>query len=407
MVAADHRVREIWHVTGALDLSKFGSAVKARKGVCGRDATDPRLLVALWLWASIEGEFSARHLAELCERDIIYRWLCGGISVNHRLLSDFRTDHADALDDLFTQVLASLMHKGLVQIKRISQDGMKLRASAGAASFRRGPTLVQKQSEAQEHLQQLRKLFEDAEQSAAIGARSAAMQKRAAQDRQNRLDQAVALIEQLQSQQEQSGKKMSHKQRQEQQKPVRASSTDPQALRMKMSDGGYRPAYNLQFAADTASRAILEVLVSTSGTDYGLDAQMRDRIKRRSGQIPAEHLLDGGYLTKHAVDAAAADQVRLYIPPKPPRNAAKNGDEFVPRTGDSQAMKDLRLRMGTEQAKTIYQQRGSTSETINADLRCCRGLGQLTVRGVKKVTCLALWSALAYTLMHFAKGLLS
>jgi transposase len=406
LVAEGHAVRAVWAVVESLDLSAFREPLKARAGVAGRDATDPALLVGLWLWGSIEGEWSARRLAELCGRDATYRWLCGGVTVNHRMLSEFRTGHADALDALFTRVLAALAHKGLVRVERISQDGMKVRASAGAASFRREPTLLERQAEAREHVATLRALYDDAERSAGESSRRRAMRERAAKERAGRVDEAVALVRELQKKQEASGKRMGEGQRRRQQKPVRASTTDVDATRMKMSDGGFRPAYNVQLASDPVSRAIVGVSVSTSGNDYGLDGPMRRQVEQRTGGTVKEHLVDGGYLKKESVDAAAAEGVTLYVPPKPPKDAEKNGDEFTPRPGDSDAMNVLRLRMGSEAGKAVYKLRGSTSETVNADLRCRRGLRDLTVRGVKKVTCVALWSALAYNVMHFAKDLI-
>ena len=406
LVAEGHPVRAVWAVVESLDLSAFRGPLKAREGVAGRDATDPALLVALWLWAAVEGEWSARRVAGLCGRDATYRWLCGGVTVNHRMLSEFRTGHADALDGLFTQVLAALAHKGLVRVERISQDGMKVRASAGAASFRREPTLLERQAEAHEHVAALRALYGDAERSAGESSRRRAMRERAAGERAGRVDEAVALVRELQKRQEASGAKMGGGTRRAKQKPVRASTTDPDATRMKMSDGGFRPAYNVQVASDPASRAVVGVSVSTSGNDYGLDGPMRRQVEHRTGGTVAEHLVDGGYLKKESVEAAAAEGVALYVPPKPPKDPAKNGDEFTPRPGDSGAMKALRLRMGGEEGKGVYKLRASTSETVNADLRCRRGLRELTVRGAKKVTCVALWSALAYNVMHFAKDLI-
>ena len=406
LVPEGHPVRAVWAVVESLDLSAFRKRLKAREGVAGRDVTDPALLVGLWLWGSIEGEWSARRLAGLCERDATYRWLCGGVTVNHRMLSEFRTGQADALDGLFTQVLAALAHKGLVRVERISQDGMKVSASAGAASFRREPTLLGRQAEAREHVATLRALYDDAERSAGESSRRRAMRERAAKERAGRVDEAVALVRELQKKQEASGKRMGEGRRRKQQKPVRASTTDVDARRMKMSDGGFRPAYNVQVASDPASRAVVGVSVSTSGNDYELDGPMRRQVEQRTGGTIAEHLVDGGYLKKESVDAAAAEGVTLYVPPKPPKDPAKNGDEFTPRPGDSDAMKALRERMGCEAGKGVYKLRASTSETVNADLRCRRGLRELTVRGVKKVTCVALWSALAYNVMHFAKDLI-
>jgi transposase len=406
LVSEDHPVRVVWRVVQSLDLSASRAPLKAREGVAGRDATDPELLVALWLWGSVEGEWSARRLAKLCGRDATYRWLCGGVTVNHRMLSEFRTGHADALDALFTQVLAALAHKGLVSVGRISQDGMKVRAGAGAASFRREPTLLQRQAEARQHVATLRALYDDAERSAGESSRQRAMRERGAEERAARVDEAVELVRELQKKQDASGAKMGQGKRRLKQKPVRAGTTDPEATRMKMSDGGFRPAYNVQVAADPASRAVVGVSVSSAGNDYGLDGPMREQVERRTSGVVAEHLVDGGYLKKESVDAAAAEGVTPYVPPKPPKDPAKNGDEFTPRPGDSEAMKQLRVRMGSQEGKEVYKLRASTSETVNADLRCRRGLRELTVRGVKKVTCVVLWSALAYNVMHFAKDLI-
>ena len=406
LVAEGHPVRAVWAVVESLDLSAFGAPLKAREGVAGRDATDPALLVALWLWAAAEGEWSARRLAELCGRDATYRWLCGGVTVNHRMLSEFRTGHADALDGLFTQVLAALAHGGLVRVERVSQDGMKVRASAGAASFRREPTLLERRAEAREHVAALRALYEDAGRSAGESARRRAARERAAEERAGRVDEAVALVRELRKKQEASGAKMGEGKRRAEQKPARASTTDPEATRMKMSDGGFRPAYNVQVASDPSSRAVVGVFVGTAGNDYDLDGPMREQVRRRTGGVVKEHLADGGYLKKESVEAAAAEGVALYVPPKPPKDPAKNGDEFTPRPADGGAMKALRERMGSEAGKEVYKLRASTSETVNADLRCRRGLRELTVRGAKKVTCVVLWAALAYNVMHFAKGLI-
>ena len=139
--AAEHAVRRVAEVVEHLDLSGFCLPIKAREGVAGRDATDPKLLVALWLYACVRGIGSARELARQCQENAAFRWLCGGVSVNHRLLSDFRTDHGEALDGLFTQVIASLVEKGVVRVSRISQDGVRVRVGAGSEQFSAGGAL--------------------------------------------------------------------------------------------------------------------------------------------------------------------------------------------------------------------------------------------------------------------------
>src|SRR5208282_3557352 len=171
--------------------------IKAREGLAGRDATDPRLLVALWLYACIRGIGSARELARRCEESAPFRWLCGGVGVNHRLLSDFRSDHGAALDQLFTQVIASLVEQDVVKVSRVSQDGVRVRVSAGAGSFRREERLQKLLSEARQHVEELRRQV-DSPEYARLTAR------RAAEEKQARLEQAIAQLPELKRKQEEA-----------------------------------------------------------------------------------------------------------------------------------------------------------------------------------------------------------
>ena len=399
-----HRARTIWAVVEALDLSAFERPIKARDGVPGRDSTDPRILVSLWLYASVRGIGSAREVARLCQESKPYEWICGGVTVNHRLLSDFRTDHGDALDGLFSNVIATLVKKGLVKVKRISQDGLRVRASAGSSSFRRGSTLEKLRVEAAEHVKQLRALLDDPAQSAGLSAKKRAARKRSVKERLARIEEARKLIPKLQKRQEKSARRLSKKQQSEQQKEPRASTTDGEAMRMKMGDGGYRPALNVQLACDTESRAVVGVSVTNEAVDYEQSEPMREQVQQRTGQKIEEHLYDGGYVKTEAIERADAQGVTVYAPPKPPKNKEQRGDEFVPRKGDSPAIVQWRERMGSDAGKQVYKERASTSETANAQMRRS-GLAQLTVRGIGKATCVALWSALAYNVVLFATAL--
>jgi transposase len=408
LVGADHPARAVWEVVCRLDLSAFYRPIKARDGVVGRDATDPRLLVGLWLYACTDGVGSARELTRLCSESAPYRWLCGGVSVNHHLLSDFRVGFGDALDALFTQVLASLVEQGLVTVHRISQDGTRVRACAGASSFRRKERLGKLLDQAQAHVTELRALLDDPERSAGLSARKKAAMERAARERQQRVERAIARLPALESKQAELAKKVSEKDKGKGKlKEPRASTTDAEARVMKMPDGGFRPAVNVQFATDTASRAIVGVEVVGEGVDTRQLEPMRRQVEERTGLEVREHLADGGFLTFADVERAEEEGVTLYVPPKPAKDAEKNGDPFTPRPGESEAVKAWRARMGSEEAKAVYQQRAATSETVNADLKVHRGLVQLTVRGLPKARCVALWCALAYNLMHFAPALLT
>jgi transposase len=410
LVRALHPVRTVMAVVEKLDVSGFCEPIRAREGIAGRDATDPRLLVGLWLYACIRGIGSARELARRCEESAPFRWLCGGVSVNHRLLSDFRTDHADALDDLFTQVLVTLVDKGLVRVSRISQDGVRVRVSAGSNSFRREERLQQLFVQAQQQVLELRKQLESPAQSAAVTVRQKAARKRAAESRQQRLEQAIAQLPELKQKQAEAAQRAGKGKCGDQirARQPRVSTTDAATRVMKMANGGYNPAVNVQLATDTESRAILGVEVSNESSDSaGLSEPMRQQVEQRTGGKVEQHLMDGGYLRMEDIVQAHQQEVELFVPPKPARNPQNRGQELEPKPSDSQAIRAWKQRMASEEGKKIYQQRAATSETVNADLRTHRGLTPLTVRGLNKIKCVTLWCALAYNLMHFSKALLS
>jgi transposase len=408
LVSPAHPVRLVMAAVEKLDVSRFCAPIKAREGSAGGDATDPRLLVGLWLYACIRGIGSARELARGCEESAPFRWLCGGVTVNHRLLSDFRTDHGAALDDLFTQVIASLVDKEVVSVSRVSQDGVRVRVRAGASSFRREERLQDLLRQAREHVAQLRQQVDSPEQ-ARWTARQKAARQRAAIEKQQRLEAAMAQLPELKQKQAEAEKRAGqgvHGQKIRERQP-RVSTTDPEARRMKMPNGGFNPAVNVQLATDTQSRAILGVAVTNEGTDsVGLSEPMRQQVEQRSGGKVEQHLLDGGYMRSDDIERAHQQGVELFLPPKSAKNPQNRGRELEPKRGDSEAVLAWKRRMASEAGKEIYKERAATSETVNADLRSRRGLTPLTVRGLGKVQCVALWCALAYNIMHFGTALL-
>jgi transposase len=410
LVRALHPVRTVMGVVEKLDVSGFCEPIRARAGIAGRDATDPRLLVGLWLYGCVRGIGSARELARRCKESAPFRWLCGGVSVNHRMLSDFRTDHGDALDDLFTQVLVSLVDKKLVRVSRISQDGVRVRVSAGSSSFRREERLQQLLVQAQQQVLELRKQLESPAQSAAMTARQKAARKRAAESRQQRLEQAIAQLPEVKQKQAEAAQRAGQGKCGDQirARQPRVSTTDAATRVMKMANGGYNPAVNVQLATDTESRAILGVEVSNEGSDSaGLSEPMRQQVEQRTGGKVEQHLVDGGYLRTEDIVEAHQQRVELFVPPKPARNPQNRGRELEQKSGDSEAIRAWKQRMASQEGQKIYKERAATSETVNADLRTYRGLVPLTVRGLEKITCVALWCALAHNLMHFGKALLS
>jgi transposase len=410
LVSLDHRVRTVMAVVEKLDVSGFCTPIRAREGRAGRNATDPHLLVGLWLYGCVRGIGSARELARRCEESLPFRWLCGGVSVNHRLLSDFRTDHADALDALFTQVVVTLVDKKLVRVSRISQDGVRIRVSAGSNSFRREERLELLLTQAREHVSELRKQLESPAQSAAVTTRQRAARTRAAASRQQRIEQAIAQLPELKEKQAEAAKRAGKGKCGDQirARQPRVSTTDAAMRVMKMANGGYSPAANVQLATDTESRAILAVSISNESSDSaGLSQPMREQVEQRTAGKVKQHLVDGGYLRMEDIVQAHQQGVELFVPPKPARNPDNRGDELKPKPGDSEAIRAWKQRMDSEQGQKIYQQRASTSETVNAELRAYRGLTPLTIRGLDKIKCVALWCALAYNLTHFSKALLS
>jgi transposase len=409
-VGSHHPVRTVMRVVEQLDVSGFCEPIRARQGVAGRDATDPRLLVGLWLYGCVRGIGSARELARRCEESAPFRWLCGGVTVNHRLLSDFRTDHADALDDLFTQVVVSLVDKKLVRVSRISQDGVRVRVSAGSNSFRREERLQHLLEQAQQQVLELRKQLDSPAQAAAMTARQRAARQRAVESRQRRLEEAIAQLPELKQKQAEAAERAGEGKCGERirARQPRVSTTDGCTRVMKMANGGFNPAVNVQLAADTESRAILAVEVSNQGSDSaGLSEPMRQQVEQRTGGKVEQHLVDGGYMRTEDIVRAHEQGVELFVPPKPARNAQNRGRELEPKPGDSDAVLAWKQRMASAEGQKIYKDRAATSETVNADLRMYRGLVPLTVRGLEKITCVALWCALAHNLVHFGKALLS
>jgi len=395
LVPQDHPVRAIWALVQRWDLTLFLQRIRARGERPGRKATDPQLLIALWLYATIEGVGCGRQLARLCIESDPYKWLCGGVSLNYHTLNDFRVDHEEALDNLLTQMIAVLTQAQIVSVERIAQDGTRIRASAGTNSFGEKETL-------EKHLEAARAHLEAIKQSAAdptLSAPQQAARQRGARERQERLEQALVELEKV------AQAKAQQKDKPTKDHPARASSTDPEARMMRMPDGGTRPAYNLELATDCSSRAIVGVEMTNAGSDAGQDAPMRDQVEERADEAVAEQLIDGGFVSLDAIDRAAVEEVTIDAPVPKPRKAGV--DRHTPKPTDSAAVAEWRQRMGTAAAKQMYKQRSSTIETINGELKTERGLGRLLVRGLRKVQCLALWSALAYNVVHFAPILLS
>ncbi len=394
-LAEDHSARAIWGLLEKLDLSAFYGSIKATLDRPGRPTTDPQVLLALWLLGTVEGVGSARRLSRLCQEHDAYRWLCGGVPINYHMLSDFRVAHQGALDELLTQIVASLLAAGAVTLERVAQDGMRVRASAGASSFRRQETLEKHLEEARAQVTRLAKEREHPDPG--VSQREQAARERAARERVERVDQALGYLPQAQAAKERQQQTQAIAQRSKVTAP-RVSATDPQARVMKMADGGFRPAYNVELATDQAKGIIVGVTVIGEGTDAGQALPMEEQVMERTGQHPGAYLMDGGFATREDITALEERDVTVYSPVRLPRN--KPEERYQPRYGDTPQVVQWRQRMATEEAKAVYRQRGSTAEWANAQVSQ-HGVSRFTVRGLAKVTSVMLLVAVGHNLLRW------
>lgn len=426
----DHPVRAIWQTLERLDLSAFYAKIRAILGQPGHPTTDPKVLLGLWLYATVEGIGSARQLDRLCDEHDAYRWLRGGVPINHHMLSDFRTANQQALDELLTEIIALMMASGLVTLRHVAQDGMRTRASAGAGSFRGEETLARCLKEAKAQVERLAKEREkpDPGTSDRESRREQAARDRAARERAARVEEALRRLPEVKKVKARQGRVLPKAKRGTVTK-ARVSTTDPDAQVMKMPDGGFRPAYNLEVASDVDSQVIVGVGVVTKGSDAGQALPVVRQIKRRlDAAKPAEvsggaavaleeaelraieptekpqgleaYLIDGGFATREDITELERQGIRVYAPTRPPRTTTSGRRQADARPDDSPEVAAWRARMETDAAKETYKERAATAECVNARLRSY-GLKQLLVRGTDKVLSVLLLVAVAHNLLRW------
>jgi transposase len=403
LLPEDHRARLVWSYVERQDLSKLIEAIKARGSNAGRAAIDPRVLFALWLYATLDGVGSGREVARLALEHDAYRWICGGVSVNYHALNDFRSGNVALMDELLTDNVAALAAAGAISLVRVAQDGMRVRADAGAASFRRQASL-------EEHLSQARELVQAIKTQTQVDPGQAKRQEqaarlRAAQEREERIRAALEQLPEVAAARKRNGAKA---------EDARASTTDADARVMKMGDGGFRPAFNVQFATECEGQVIVGMEVVNAGSDMAQLAPMVEQVEQRVGRSPEQWLVDGGFPAHEQINAVA-DKTDVYAPVPEPRvkkdakKEAKNDeqdnevrqDKHQPKPGDSEAVAQWRARMASDDAKAIYKQRAATAECVNAQARN-RGLLRMPVRGLSKVRSVVGLFVLAHNLMRMA-----
>lgn len=390
LLEPDHRARLIWRFVELMDMNRFYESIQVSARQAGRPAIAPEILLALWLLATSEKIGSARELERLTEHHIAYRWLCGGVSVNYHTLSDFRSENGEKFEELLSTSIAALIDKELIPLETIAQDGVRVRASAGKSSFRRKPTLEELQKQSQELVERLKRESESESERLAGEVRREAAKKRAAEDRAERIQEAVKQHETLSQRQEKRTKGASQK--------TRVSTTDPEARVMKMANSGYNPAFNVQFATDAKTRMIVGVAITNEGTDGGELVPMHNQVVATYKKTPKHVLVDSAYATKEGV--TLVEQAGTKVVSTIPRceqlaNHGKNAYER--QKGDTDEYANFRARMSEEQYKEMYKQRPSIAEFPNAECRN-RGLQQFNVRGLVKAKSVALLHAISFNL---------
>lgn len=392
LLDSDHRARIVWQYVETLDVEPLYSHFKATVGEKGRNPIAPEILLALWLMATIDSISSARELARRTTTDLPYMWLCGGVSVNHHSLSDFRSNNPEYFEKLLVDTVTAMMQGGFVTLGSIGQDGMRVRASAGGSSFRRKETLEKLHQEAKDHVEALQRESQDASQQAGSDARRQAARQRAATEREARIREALQQVEDLHKQKEKRKKGEGEK--------ARCSTTDPDARRMKMGDGGFRPAYNVQFATDGDARVIVGVDVTNSGSDRGEMAPMHQQVCEDYQVTPEMMLVDSAFATKEDVKAVEKKGTKVVSSVHGAASMKKRGnDPHARQKGDSDQYAAFRARMGSPEYEQLYKKRPSIAEFPNAECRN-RGLRLLPVRGLAKVTSVVLLHALTFNLMR-------
>ena len=384
LIPGDHRVRLVWSFVERLDISSLLSRLRSFEGGTGAPATDPKILLALWLFATLDGVGSAREIDRLCERDLAYKWIAGGVSVNYHTLADFRCNAGAFLDDVLTKSVAALIEARVVDLSCIAVDSLRVRASAGSSSFRRREKLLELEGLARARIEALKAAPEGEP------ARRRAAQERAAREKAERLAEALAAVDEIEA----ARAAEDRAQRRKTPKPragARGSTSDPQARTMRMAAGGFAPGYNLQIKTDPKAGAVVGVEVSAATSDRGKLGAAVAEIERRHGQRPKIILADDGYDGREDIEAVEAKRVAVHVPL--PKNPARQG----PLPNDEKGVRAWKARMMTEAGKAAYALRINT-EHAHAQMRN-HGLLQMPVRGLQKVTAVALLFALATNLL--------
>jgi transposase len=399
LIPEDHKVRVIWDFVSNMDLSISLNDILSSYGSRGRPATDPKIMLVLWIYTIIDGNSSARKLEELCQNHDVYKWICGGITVNRTTLAEFRSLTPWKFDDLLTKCLAVMVKDGLISDCDFAQDGTRIKANAGFNSFHRESGLEALEIQMDNYIKELKK--EEAEFPGVYERRKMQSKERYAREKKERVQAALRSLESARSEKTINAKRNHEKVSENDLNEIRASTTDPEVRKMKMGDGGYRLAYNTQFSTGLDSRVIYGVdVVSTldPGTALRMIAQVQERLKKLDLKEIQSWIADAAYSAKRDIITIASlfPNCLYYAPPKP----LKGIDPKKNVKGDCEAIKKWRGLIGTEETTSLYSRRCSTAEFSNMQIKNC-GLKEFLVRGLVKVRGMAFLHAIAMNVVRF------
>jgi transposase len=399
----DHRARLVWAFVATLDLSAFHARIKSRDDLPGRPAADPAVLLALWLYATLEGVGSARAIERLCEYHAAYRWLAGGVPANHDRLSEFRRDSGALLDGLLTQSLTALIAEGLISLEEMALDGTKVRARAGHNSLAGREKLARIETVVADRVATLKaELEQDA------GAEERKRQARAlwaAEERAGRIMRAKQRLDERE--QEKLERARRHTKEEAKKSAPSVSTSDPEVRQMRMADGATHPAWNVQVA--TARGFVVTIEPTDRRNDSGLAVGLVEQIEQRCGEAPKRLLTDATAMTLDEIASLAerCPDLRVYSPPAKQRDMITPAAERNRRSQlrhEPQAVQDWRSRMASDAGKAVYRRRKLT-EHAHGKMKN-RGFGRMLVHGIAKVRSVCLLHAIAQNLLH-AHGLRS
>jgi transposase len=397
LLPPEHLARSVWEFVEAMDTRPCFAYVNTFVGFDGRSTTNPKILLAVWIYSILDGNSSARKLEILCKNHNAYKWIVGGAPINRTMLADFRSKDSMKFEDLLTNCLAVMVKAGLIKDEDFSQDGTRVKANAGFKSFRREESLQKLKEEIKLYIKEL---VNEVPESA-YEKREKEKKIRIKTERLKRIEEALNNLEKERIIKKENGDKNHNSPSEEDLKNVRASTTDPYVRKMKMGDSGFRLAYNVQFATGMDSRVIFGVDVVTTldpGTAPIMLAKVHSRLAKLKMSAPKNWVGDAAYSGKEDVNVIAEifPNCSYYAPPQ----VCKGVDPKKHRRTDTEAIKKWRDMIDTDETKEIYKKRCSTVEFSNAQVKNC-GLRQFLVRGISKVKGMALLHAIAQNISRY------